>query len=140
MFESFVTVICVNNTTTKCHTAIRVLHCRHKCYILHIVNVTVCNITKFFSSLLEVAPPFCTSYTTAQALAIHTDFLSVGTRSVILLRSIKFMYRQVLEFLNTSHSEPSRNSFFQIPIISGPVFWHYTLLFTYIVPYCCNSE
>lgn len=56
------------------------------------------------------------------------------------IRSIKFTCRQVLKFVNTAHSEPSRNSFLQNPIVSGQVFWHYTLLFTYILPYCCNSE
>jgi hypothetical protein len=103
------------------------------------VNVTVCIITKFVSSILEVAALSCNSYTTAEALAIHTDFLSVGTCRVISVGSIKFMYRQVLEFLNTARSEPSQNSFLQIPTVTDPVFWHYSLLFIYTVPYC-NSE
>jgi len=46
----------------------------------------------FFSSISEVAPPSSISYTTAQALAIHTDFLGVGTHRVISVGSIKFMY------------------------------------------------
>lgn len=144
MVHSHIRVLCYSHLCQQ-HNH-KMLHCnpcaslQTQCYILHIVNVTFCNITKFFSRLLEVAPPSCTSYTTAQALAIHTDFLTVGTHSVVSVRSIKFMCRQVLKFLNTAHSEPSQNSFLQIPIISGLVFWHYTLLFTYILPYCCNSE
>jgi hypothetical protein len=57
--------------------------------VLHSAHCkSVCNITNFFSRILEVAPPSCTSYTTTQALVIHTHFLNVGTCSVISVGNV----------------------------------------------------